>query len=219
MIKGILFDLGGTLLEVPDPAEIVKSFLDERGVSKSLQEVSSAVSKADRSFAADFYVGGDYWKEWNVRILTQLGVSKDRDSIAAYIDSHWFEKAKVTLYPEVTEVLDEISKRGIRMGAVTNGMCTDLPYLIDDAGLSPYFQVRVSADIAGRKKPNPRIFLHAARSMGLPPSQILFVGDELELDYRASEAVGMTPVLCWRGEGTPLVGNLVTDLKGVLSFL
>ncbi len=219
MIRGVLFDLGGTLLEVPDPAGIVKSFLDDQGISKTLQEVATAVEEAERSFEANYYVGSGYWKEWNLRILAKLGVVSNRDRIASFIDSHWFEAAKVRPYPESIEVLDAVKAKGVTMGAVTNGISSDIPRLVDKPGLSGYFKATVSADMAGRRKPNPRIFLHAAKALGLPPSDVVFVGDDPDLDYRASESVGMLPVLVNRGAGRALVKNVVPDLRGVLTFL
>ncbi len=198
---------------------VVKSFLDERGIPKTLQEVSTAVSAADRSFSDDDFIGRDYWKEWNIRILADLGIVSDREGLASYIDSHWFEKAEVSLYTDVLPVLCELKGRGLRMGAVTNGLSTDIPHLVDELGLAEFFEAKVSADTAGRRKPNPRIFLHAATELSLPPSDILFVGDDPDLDYHPSESVGMTPVLVCRGKGCPLVKNLVRDLKGILDFL
>jgi 2-haloalkanoic acid dehalogenase type II len=218
MARGILFDLGGTLIRVGDPARVVASFLDERGFAKSLQEVSAAVAGADRSFQEDYFVNQDYWREWNRRILRRLGIP-NRGDLASHIDSHWFEKMEVSLYPEVLDVLDDLRKRGVPMGAVTNGLSSDLPHLIDKVGLSGYFKARIAADHAGRRKPNPRIFLLAAREIGLPPRDLIFVGDEPDLDYGPAEAVGMFPILVDRGGKHPLARNVVGDLRGVLDYL
>ena len=218
MARGVLFDLGGTLVRVGDPAEVVGSFLEEKGFSKTLQEVSSAISHADGSFGDDYFVNRDYWREWNRRILARLGVP-NRDDLAAYIDSHWFERMEVSLYPDVLGVLKKLRRMDLRLGAVTNGLSSDLPHLIDKLGLSECFHVRIAADHAGRKKPNPRIFLLAAREMGLPPREVIFVGDEQDLDYRPAESVGMIPVLVDREGKHPLVSNVVPNLKGVLDFL
>jgi putative hydrolase of the HAD superfamily len=219
MIRGVLFDLGGTLLEVPEPAEIITSLLEEKGISKDLQEVSSAVSAAESSFTGNEFIGGEHWIEWNRRVLSNLGISPGRQDLASHIDSSWWSKAKVALYPDVLPTLKELRSREIRMGGVTNGTSSDLPFLIDDVGLGDYLDVRVSSDLAGRRKPSPRIFLHASKELGLPPSDILFVGDEEDLDYRPSESVGMTPILIVRRKPVPLVKNAISDLADVLNFL
>jgi putative hydrolase of the HAD superfamily len=219
MIRGVLFDLGGTLLKVPEPAEIIASLLEEKGILKDLQEVSSAVTTAEASFTGNEFIGKEHWIEWNRRVLSNLGISPGRLDLASHIDSNWWLRAKVSLYPDVLPLLNELKSREIKMGGVTNGVSSDLPYLIDDVGLGDYLEVRVSSDLAGRRKPSPRIFLHASKEIGLPPSDILFVGDEEELDYKPSESVGMTPVLISRKKPAPLVKNAISDLGDILKFL
>jgi putative hydrolase of the HAD superfamily len=219
MIRGVLFDLGGTLLEVPEPAEIIVMVLEENGILKDLQEVSSAVATAEASFTGNEFIGKEHWIEWNRRVLSHLGISSARTDLASHIDSSWWSRAKVSLYPDVIPLLNELKSRGIKMGAVTNGVSSDLPYLVDDVGLGDYLEVKVSSDLAGRRKPSPRIFLHASKEIGLPPSDILFVGDEEELDYKPSESVGMTPVLISRKKPAPLVRNAISDLGEIIKFL
>jgi len=219
MIRGILFDLGGTLIESKDPAEVIESFLSEEGITKSRQEIATAVSRAERSFCEDDFIGTSFWKEWNVRVLTSLGVVSERERLASKIDSEWFERAQVRPYPEVVDVLRQLKATDLRLGAVTNGMVTDIPHLIDEAGLGEFLQVRTSADAAGRRKPNPRIFLHAARTMALHPSDVMFVGDDLYLDYYPSQSVGMIPVLVNRRATETLVKNVIRDLTGIWTFL
>ena len=219
MIRGVLFDLGGTLLDAPEPSEIIASLLEEKGILKDLQEISSAVTSAESSFSGNEFIGKQHWVEWNARVLENLGISRGRLDLANHIDSNWWSRAEVSLYLDVIPLLDELKSRQLKIGGVTNGMSTDLPYLIDELGLGEYLDVRVSADLAGRRKPSPRIFLHAAKEMDLPPSDIMFVGDEEALDYNPSESVGMTPILIVRKRSAALVKNAISDLAEVLNFL
>ncbi len=219
MIRGVLLDIGGTLVEVTDPVPIIHRFLEDRGISKSLDEVSRAVYSAEKSFSGEEFIPRGFWKEWNERVLENLGISSDRELTAAQIDSEWFVRSKVKVYPEVEEVLSELKRRGLRLGAVTNGVETDLEHLIGRPGLSKFFDVVVSADMVGRRKPNPRIFLYASRKLGLPPSDVLSVGDDPDLDYRPSESIGMVPLLIDRAGRRTLVKNLAPDLRGVFDFL
>lgn len=219
MIRGVLFDLGETILKVTNPVTVIESFLEENGILKTPEEISRAVLTAEKSFPEDDFIGPGFWKEWSLRVLTDLGVVSGRERLATIIDSHWFEKAQVEIFPDVIEVLRRLKERNMRIGVVTNGISSDLPHLVGGVGLGEYIDVRASADLAGRRKPSPRIFLYAATHMGLPPSEILFVGDDPELDYYPSEAVGMTPVLVNRERDRPLVKNIIPDLDGIWEFL
>ncbi len=219
MIRGVLFDMGGTLVHGSDPAEVIQSLLDERGIAKRPDEIARAISSADSSFPVEYYVGPGFWREWNRRVLTYAGILSGLEDLAIFVDANWFRKAEIRAYPEAEGILAELDATDLKLGALTNGLSADIPYLLDRPGLGKYLDVKVSADMAGRRKPNPRIFLHAASKLGLPPSDILYVGDDQNLDYHPSESVGMKPVLVNRGKNRVLVKNVVEDLRGTLSYL
>ena len=55
------------------------------------------------------------------------------------------------------------------------------------------FEIVVGADDVARGKPNPDIFLEAARRMGLTPGECL-VFEDAELGFQAAKAAGMALV-------------------------
>jgi putative hydrolase of the HAD superfamily len=63
-----------------------------------------------------------------------------------------------------------------------------------------YHAVVISAEV-GMRKPEERIFLHAADLLGLAPSECVFV-DDMEVNVRAAEATGMHGVLHSQPEAT-----------------
>src|SRR5262249_10649419 len=101
---------------------------------------------------------------------------------------------------------------GLRTGLLSNSWGMDdyprhlFPSLFD--------AVVISAEV-GMRKPEERIFQHAAGLLGLAPEECVFI-DDLEVNVVAAEAVGMTVVLhddpavtvARRGEilGLPLTG-------------
>ena len=52
----------------------------------------------------------------------------------------------------------------------------------------------------GWRKPSRRIFDHASERLGVPSSQCVFVGDELDWDIAGSAAAGMRPILIDRDD-------------------
>ncbi len=218
-IKAVLFDLGGTLVKVPDPWPVIESFLEEKGISKTEDEISRAVQKAESSFGPDYYVTSSFWKEWNLRVLENLGIVSRRLQLANYIDSHWFDRLQAEPFKDAEDVLKELVENDIQAGVVTNALSSDLPHLVGETGLEDYLDTTTTADEAGRRKPNHRIFLRAARQLEIPPSAILFVGDDVELDYRPSEEVGMKPLLINRVGEEVLVPHVIDDLRDLISHL
>ena len=63
----------------------------------------------------------------------------------------------------------------------------------------------------GMRKPEPRIFLHAAGLIGLPPEQCVFV-DDIEANVNAATECGMTGV--WHTE-PQLTAERLSGLLGI----
>lgn len=53
------------------------------------------------------------------------------------------------------------------------------------------FSLVVSSEEAGCEKPDRAFFLYCAAAAGLPPEEILYVGDSLEGDVLGAESAGM----------------------------
>ncbi|MGE5133880.1 MAG: HAD family hydrolase [Gemmatimonadota bacterium] len=87
---------------------------------------------------------------------------------------------------------------GLRTGLLSNSWgVSDYPrHLFGDL----FDAVVISAEV-GMRKPEERIFLHAAGLLGLPPGECVFI-DDVEANITAAEAVGMTAILHTEPEAT-----------------
>jgi putative hydrolase of the HAD superfamily len=67
---------------------------------------------------------------------------------------------------------------------------------ICQVGPGPGVPVRAIIDsgLVGVAKPDPTIFDFALPSLGLHPSEVIYVGDSVKYDIRSAEAAGMTPL-------------------------
>lgn len=105
---------------------------------------------------------------------------------------------RTQLAPGTLELLDLLQRSGVRAG-----LLSDYPALdkLQALGLADRFApVLCSSDPAiNRFKPDPRGFQVAADMWGLPPEQVLMVGDRYEVDLVGARAAGMPCVLV----GTP----------------
>jgi putative hydrolase of the HAD superfamily len=70
-------------------------------------------------------------------------------------------------------------------------------------GILEFFDSVTISSESGFAKPNPGIFEAAIRSMGMPASQILLVGDSLRDDVEAGIQAGLAAVLIDRFERYP----------------
>lgn len=94
-------------------------------------------------------------------------------------------RQRVEPYDDAMEVL-EIWSRHYRLAAVSNGNAD-----VFRTALGKYFDVALGASTFGAAKPDPRIFHAACEKLGVPPAEVLHVGDDLELDVLAARRAGL----------------------------
>lgn len=97
------------------------------------------------------------------------------------------------VYPEMIETLALLKKTGVRMGVVSN---TTNPGFMKDyeqslLGLDAYFEFSIYSSEVPYRKPHSSIFQLALSRLNLNPSEVLFVGDNLNADVLGAQSVGM----------------------------
>lgn len=92
---------------------------------------------------------------------------------------------------EGTIELLEYLKPKYRLHIITNGFENVQQKKIANAGLAPYFEVVLTAEKAGVKKPHPTIFEQAFSMAQTSASNSLMIGDSYEADIAGAIALGM----------------------------
>lgn len=64
---------------------------------------------------------------------------------------------------------------------------------LEDIGMSPYFDIIITAEDVSNHKPHPETFLKCAELMGIEPAKIE-VFEDGDLGLEAAERAGMTPI-------------------------
>ncbi len=89
--------------------------------------------------------------------------------------------------------LEEARRLHIPVGLATSAGKTNIEYTLSGTGLKPYFDVLVGGDEVLQGKPDPEIFLMAARRLGVDASRCLVFEDAL-LGIEAACRAGMKAV-------------------------
>jgi putative hydrolase of the HAD superfamily len=105
---------------------------------------------------------------------------------AAYIDEYLFA---CRLYPDVEPALARLT--AYRMGVISNGERSQQHGKLVRAGIARYFDAFILSAECGVAKPNPDIFQLACVSMGVPPSEAIYVGDRQDIDADAACRAGL----------------------------
>lgn len=99
----------------------------------------------------------------------------------------------ISPYPGVLGALEAAHARGLKLAVFSDYEPGEKLHHLGLAHLP--FQVVLGADTLGALKPHPRGFLEVARRLGVPPGEILHVGDREDLDVEGALAAGMR---AWR---------------------
>jgi putative hydrolase of the HAD superfamily len=116
-------------------------------------------------------------------------------------------------------VLNRLKEKGLKMGVVTNSLRADLEKVLSRLGLKDFFDVEVSVDVAGEAKPAEGIFTYAVEKLGLQPKEVLFVGNEVKVDYEGAEKAGLRALVIDRENRLKQGVKKIKDLRGILPVM
>jgi HAD superfamily hydrolase (TIGR01509 family) len=180
MVKAVIFDWDGTLADTRKV--VVQSF------QKVLTEAGCRVS--------------------NEFIARRMGIGTKKTIIDAFRECHMrldvstlenlaYEKVRiqvvladiVSLFEGVTELLETLhGKTKIALATMSGRKVVDK--LLKAKRIAKYFDVVVSADEVTNPKPDPEVFLVAAKKLGVAPEDCMVVEDSV-FGVRAAKAANM----------------------------
>ena len=89
------------------------------------------------------------------------------------------------------DVVEELQRRGYTLGIISNLIGTrEIPEWLEAENFKPYFKSVVLSSMLGIRKPDPAIYLEAARSAGVESARCAYVGDNLKRDVTGTRAAG-----------------------------
>ncbi|MCU0783064.1 MAG: HAD-IA family hydrolase [Verrucomicrobia bacterium] len=93
-------------------------------------------------------------------------------------------------YADVEPTLTSLRRRGLRLGAISNGDDHLRPLQNQLKLAERFYSIVVSCEV-GASKPAPAVVEAAARQPGIPARPILHVGDSFEMDVQGACAAGL----------------------------
>jgi len=91
------------------------------------------------------------------------------------------------LYDGVPEALDFLKTTGVKIGCVTNKASEFTLPILNDLGISGYFETVLCGDMVARKKPDPLPLIQSAEKLCVPASASMMLGDSMS-DVKAARA-------------------------------
>lgn len=231
-IKGIIFDYGGTLdTEGRHWSEVLWDAYRQCNVAVSKEEFREAYVYAERELARVRHIlpAHDFHDMLVIKVrielehLVQEGLYAPQDvkKTAARIADICYEYAKGCI-ERAKPVLKALAER-YPLVLVSN-FYGNIETVITDFGIREYFKDIIESAVLGIRKPDPRIFQHGVKALGIQPDETLVIGDSLRKDIEPAESIGCQ-VLWIKGEGwtkeenEQLHPNMISELGDALHIL
>lgn len=176
MIKAILFDLDGTLIDTAGDFTLAVNNLRE-------ESKQSPIARKIVSLHVNNGLKG----------IAEGCLEASSEQIIESLAQHYANVLGMSsvLFEGIYEVLEHIKSKGLLWGIVTNKQQKYTVPLIQDMQLLP--DVLVCGDTFEHAKPHPMPLLKAAESLGVKASECLMVGDG-ERDIIAARAAAMPSI-------------------------
>ena len=135
----------------------------------------------------------ELWTRWMLPEYPAANVS----TFAENLTQLWLQHdGRRVPRPEVKPTIVELSQRGYILGIIANTLSrTEIPQWLEQDGLAQYFKSVVLSSNFGRRKPDPYIYLEAARLTGIEPARCAYVGDNPSRDIAGARQAGFGMVV------------------------
>jgi putative hydrolase of the HAD superfamily len=214
-IEAVLFDAADTLFTTRGSVgEIYGYVAREYGCTAPFDEIQAAFVRHFRhSGPRSTQDEKAWWRQVVHRVFSEVGMIRDFNRFFEKVYDQFRDSRGWMLFPETLEVLRELKNRNLKLGVISN-FDSRVYGVMEDLGISTFFDTVTISSETGHAKPEPQIFAAAAKALQTDPSSILLVGDSLRDDVIAGAQAGLRTVLIDRNSrysdvsGFPKIDNL-----------
>jgi putative hydrolase of the HAD superfamily len=204
MIRGVIFDLGSTLIEFKGEwegvmAQGLAALLQAlRATGLTLDEAAFRIRFREAMAEADRARHEDMRERTTAstlrKLLEALGIQQVDDLALESAVERMFvlSEAWWQPMPGVREVVETLRGRGYRLGMISNAAdAANARRLIRKVGVEGDFRpILISAEV-GWRKPHAETFLRVLREWSLPGQEVVMVGDTLHEDILGAKRAGL----------------------------
>ena len=213
MIKGAVFDMDGLMF---DSERITyngwQKLMDENGYEYSIDVFKQTVGRRKKEVEQFYY--SKYGKDFPYRKLSEI----QRNNYINFVMTKG-APVKKGLY----EILEFLKDNDIKIALATSTSRQTSLINLESAKVEKYFDTLVCGEDVTNGKPDPEVFLTAAKKIGIEPEQCVAFEDSFN-GIRSAVAAGMTTVMVPdfiqpTDEILTMVNYLCSDLSNAVEVL
>lgn len=179
MNTAYLFDFDGTLVDsMPTFVSAMLRILDENQIPYE-ESIIKTITPLGLKGTAHYYI-------------EELGLPMSMEQLIGVMKKYMLDAYFYTIPAKdnVLSVLQELKRRGASLNVLTASPHITLDACLKRLGMWELFDHVWSCDDFATTKADPQIYVRAAKEMGVPVEQVIFLDDNLNADLTA-KAAGM----------------------------
>ncbi len=167
LIKGLIFDFDGLILETEEPIfQSWQELYQENGGRLSYYDWAGIIGTAEASF------------DPAVALEAQLGYRLDWETLGLKRRQRELELiSRQPLLPGVVEMLRDAHHLGLKVGLASSSDCRWVTGHLQRLGLLDYFDSIIGSDDVRQTKPNPELYQRALAELGLQQGEVVVFED------------------------------------------
>ncbi|WP_374164066.1 HAD family hydrolase [Arcticibacter sp. MXS-1] len=167
MLKAILFDLNGTMINDMDyHTDAWFKIINDLGRTMTRDEVKMEMYGKNSEVLERVFGKGHFSDEE----IEKLSFDKEKQYQEAF-------RPRLKLIDGLDHFLAELDARGIKMAVASAAIPFNIDFVLDGLDIRKYISAVVSADDVKRSKPDPETFVMAAERLGIAPEDCLVFED------------------------------------------
>jgi putative hydrolase of the HAD superfamily len=223
-IKGILFDLYGTLIDIETDESMEKiyrgisRFLIYQGINlrwQNLRDLYYGIMQEQQQASSEQHPEIDVEVVWDALLARQgLASEAKRRGLKRYLAQLYrgLSLKRLKRFSYVKRVLNTL-RHSYHMAIVSDAQPCFAGAEIRTVKLESYFDPLIISANYGFRKPDPRMIRLALDNIGLEPGEVIFVGNDMYRDIYCAKQLGIKTVFFASTSGAQSYEEVVPDYR------
>jgi HAD superfamily hydrolase (TIGR01509 family) len=191
MVKAVIFDIDGTLIDSVDMhARAWQETFLRYGVKTDFRAVRDQIGKGGDKLM-EVFLSEEQIARWGKQIEAERTELFKRQYLP-----------QVKPFPKLRGLFERLRRDEIKIALASSAKDDELRAYKKITGIGPYLDAKTSSDDVSNSKPDPDIFLAARKKLGIDPRKIVAVGDT-PYDAESAGKAGMATIGLLCGGGNP----------------
>ena len=226
MIKHIIFDLDDTLCDYQKAKENAKSYINIilKTIGIDIDPFWDHFNLVEPVLFRQFADGSITRDEYRTRRFVDVlkGAHSTSLEISSELNNAYMQETnhKMELFYDTIPLMKVLQAKAIKAVILTNGPSDGQRAKFTVLALSQYIQRIYIGEEIGVSKPDRKAFEYVLRDLDAAASDVLMVGDSIEIDINGAKQAGINTILIDRGNRyREHAGTRIVTLTEVIELL